>query len=369
MCSNSFIDILEKHIIKIFNENDIEVKFNNISLKNEKRKFSSVLSTVLYIDDKPLSGKEMKTYKIIYKCRCNRENKILLHKYLKKDKIVCQHCLQDETFTDYFIIPNSIKHKGNKHIGKKIRNTNFDLESDEFKKKFFNSHLTNDEFYKYLPYIYQINDIIINKEIINNIQYKLFPTNNQMRYTYKIGINNNFETIKSVYLKCCICNKIHKIHICNLRNKNLNELKCNNCLFQNYKYKIKLYDETGLTYQSKPEKMFIDLCKENNIQIQNGIKIPYTFNNQQHIYISDFYLPEFKYIVEIKGNNIWYKRDLKTGKIDAKRNATIEFGIKYGFQYKFVFEQEINEFIKNILNERDSLGIGDNSGEIKSSQN
>ena len=69
MCSNSFIDILEKHIIKIFNENDIEVKFNNISLKNEKRKFSSVLSTVLYIDDKPLSGKEMKTYKIIYKCR------------------------------------------------------------------------------------------------------------------------------------------------------------------------------------------------------------------------------------------------------------------------------------------------------------
>ena len=40
MCSNSFIDILEKHIIKVFNENDIEVKFNNISLKNEKRKFS-----------------------------------------------------------------------------------------------------------------------------------------------------------------------------------------------------------------------------------------------------------------------------------------------------------------------------------------
>lgn len=369
MCSDSLIEILEKHIIRLFDNNGLEIPFNSIKIVKEKRRYSSITSLVLYVDNIALSGKQMKLYKVEYECRCKRKHIILLHKYIHKTQLVCHSCLQDKTFSDYFIIPNSKIHKGNTHNKKQKRNTIFENESEEFKCNFFKSHLTENEFYNYLQFIYKINDTIITD--ISQIKYCLFLINNQIKYSYKISFDNGntFETIKSVWQKCSICGKIYKIHIYNLRNKDLEHIKCNKCIFNNYRYTIQLYDNSGLTYQSKPEKLFIDKCKENNIQIVNGLEIPYFFNKKHRTYISDFYLPEYKYIIEIKGNNIWYKNDIKSGKQQAKQNAAINFGKNYGISYKFVFDQNINDFVNQLLNERDSLGIGDNSGEIKSSQN
>ena len=230
--------------------------------------------------------------------------------------------------------------------------------SEDFKNNYKRKHLSQNEFFKYLPYIYQINNHIIENNNLDNIKYlEYYPTNNQFKFTSKISFDNGltYETINKINLKCSICGKIFNIHIENLRNKDLENIKCQGCAFNNYKYTIKLFDESGLTYQSNLEKYFIEQCYKHNIKINNGFKIPYYFNKSMHTYISDFYLPEFKYIIEIKSDNIWYKKDFKSGKIKAKENGALEFGKNQNIKFKMLFDQDIDDFIKNILDERDSL--------------
>lgn len=358
--NKEIFEILIKHILKIYDENDNEVYFSKLNILEEKRKFSSTISKSFYIDDKCINSKQRKTYKVLYKCRCGKENKILLKKYINKEKIVCQHCLQDRTFKDYLDVkPYSIKKGLREKIDnrQKINKNNFNDMSDEFKYKYSLKHLSKDEFYKYLPYIYSINDILVN-ENINNIKYLYYyPTNNQYRFTSKISFDNGltYKSIKNITLKCSICNKIFNIHIENLRNKDLSNIKCKFCSLNNHRYTIKLYDESGLTFQSNIEKYFIEKCYQHNIKIINGFEIPYYFNNSYHKYISDFYLPEYKYIIEIKSDNIWYKKDLESGKIKAKENGTLEFIKDKKMKFKLLFDQDIDSFINNILEERDSL--------------
>lgn len=351
-------EILVKHILKIFDENNNEISFNKLEIKEEKRKYSSKISNSIYIDNICLNSKQRKSYKVLYKCRCQRENKILLHKYIHKDKLVCQHCLQDRSF-DYYsdTKPYSlIKGLRNKKITEKNKDLIFENMDENFKNKYHQRHLNEQEFFKYLPNIYQINNHIIDN--LDNIKYLYYyPTNNQFKFTSKISFDNglNYETINQVKLKCSICNKIFNIHIGNLRNKNLLNIKCKTCGLNNHRYQIKLYDDSGLTYQSQLEKYFIEQCYKYNIKINNGLEIPYYFKNSYHKYISDFYLPEFKYIIEIKSNNIWYKKDLESGKIKAKENGALNFGKNQNIKFKLLFDQDIDNFIKNILDERDSL--------------
>ena len=93
---------------------------------------------------------------------------------------------------------------------------------------------------------------------------------------------------------------------------------------------------------------FIELCIENNIQIMNGFEIPYYFKKKDRTYIADFYLPEYKYIIEIKSRNPYYKEDLMNGKAEAKGAAACNFGKQYGMKYKLVFDYDIENFIKNL---------------------
>ena len=356
--NKEIFDILVKHILKIFDENDNEISFNNLELKEEKRKFSSKCCKLLYIDNICITSKQRKSYKILYKCRCGRENKILLHKYINKDKLVCQHCLQDRSFDYYSDTKPYSLIKGLR--SKKIINQNKDLifenMDEDFKNKYKKNHLNENEFFKYLPYIYQINNHIIDN--LDNIKYLYYyPTNNQFKFTSKVSFDNglNYESVNQIKLKCSICGKIFNIHPENLRNKDLSNIKCKTCGLNNHRYIIQLFDESGLTYQSQIEKYFIEQCYKYNIKINNGLEIPYYFNNSMHTYISDFYLPEFRYIIEIKSNNIWYKKDLESGKIKAKENGALEFGKNQNIKFKLLFDQDIDVFIKNILDERYSL--------------
>lgn len=68
-------------------------------------------------------------------------------------------------------------------------------------------------------------------------------------------------------------------------------------------------------------------------------------------------MPEYKYIIEIKSDNIWYKNDVKSGKIDAKINAATTFSEQHKLKYVMLFGNDIDKFIANILEERDSLEI------------
>ena len=338
---------LTDHIEKIFDENNIEINYKYIEFKKEKRKYSKTESIILYIDNIACTCKQMKSFKVQYLCRCNRHIIILLQKYIKKERINCMHCLQDRSFEDHVETkPYSlIKGLRNKN---KILIKDFNSYDETFKKLYFEKHLYENEFYYYLPIIYKLNGIELNKKIINNIKYKeYFPCNNQMKFTSKVSFDNGltWETLKKIELKCSICQKIFNIHIENIRKQNIDEIKCRQCSFNSELFPIKLYKDTVLTYQSKPEKYFLDKCFENNINVNNGFEIQYYWNNKYKTYITDFYLPDLKIIVEIKAKNPFYYDDRLSGKLDAKNAYANNFAKENNMDFRFIFDEYIDSFI------------------------
>lgn len=354
MINKEFFDLLIKHILKLYDENSNEIKFNKIIYKFEKRKFSSVTNLVIYVDNISLTQKQYRSYFILYKCRCGREHKILLQKYFLKKKLHCINCCQDRSFDDYVIANYKGKVKENKQVILK----DFDDYDDQFKENYKRNHLSNDEFKKYLPYIYKINNHLITQDILNKIvYYYTVHVANQFKFTVNVSFDNGItkEQIKQLYLKCNTCCRIFKIHTNNIRLQDLSNIQCIKCKLTNTTYPIRKYENTNIYYQSGIEKEFIDFCISNNIVIENGKEITYEFDNKVRTYITDFYLPQFKYIIELKAKNKFYRDDLKSGKIDAKNYAAIEYCKNNNLEFKFVFDYELNEFNQQLLNERDSL--------------
>lgn len=66
-------------------------------------------------------------------------------------------------------------------------------------------------------------------------------------------------------------------------------------------------------------------------------------------YISDFFLPDLKIVVELKGNNQYYRQDLKNGKLAAKNKAAEKFCKANGLRYRFVLDEYIDDFILTLL--------------------
>ena len=55
MENNQIFDLLIEHILSVYDENDDEILYNDITYKIEKRPHSSVKSVVIYIDGKSLT--------------------------------------------------------------------------------------------------------------------------------------------------------------------------------------------------------------------------------------------------------------------------------------------------------------------------
>lgn len=342
---------LTNHIEKIFDENNIEINYKYIEFKKEKRKYSKTESIVLYIDNIPCNRREMKQYKIQYLCRCGRHIIILLQKYIHKERINCMHCLQDRNFEDHveskpYSLKNGLRKK------EIVKYKKFEEYSDDFKNEYYKTHLYENEFYLYLPIIYKLNSIELNDEIRNNIKYKeYFPCNNQMKFTSKISFDNgeNWETLKKIELQCSICKKIFNIHIENIRKQDINKPLCKHCSFNSDLFPIRLYKDTLITYQSKIEQYFLDKCFENNIKVNNGFEIQYFWNKKIRTYITDFYLPDLKIIVELKAKNPFYYEDRLSGKIDAKNAYANNFAKENDMDFRFIFEEYIDNFINECI--------------------
>lgn len=344
--NGNILPLLLSKIIKLEKSNGEEIKFTKIDFEIKRRKYSSNECVVILVDDKELSCKDRKTCYVTYICRCGRENKILLHKYIAKQKYWCQHCYQDRSFEDSFVA-NYLGKIKKPQIQREI--IDFDKQSDEFQQKYWETHLHKEEFYKYLPYIYGINGEKIDDT--NKVIYLDNDKNytNQKIYSSRISLDGKkFRSLRSIELQCSVCSKMFSIHPINIRKKDLDNVKCQNCYFSNYIYQVRRYKNTLITYQSNLEKYFLDRCFENHIKVMNGYEIPYMWNDKQHTYISDFYLPDYKTIIEIKGNNQYYRKDLKTGKLQAKTNAAIDFSKENGLVFRLVMEENIDKFISSL---------------------
>ena len=322
---------ISKYIVAIFDENNNEIQFSSLCVKLYKSFRSSIESKILFIDDIPITGSKRNTYKVKFKCNCNNYSIVALKYFLSKNIIQCNKCDQNKRVKQKTIVSKK----------------SFDSYSSEFQDSYWERHLHSEEFFNFINKIKSINHKEFNKETI--IYYEHLSSNNQSKFQSFISFDNGLtkESLKSVEFICDVCGNEVSAHPFNLRRQNSENMLCRHCKFNNLKFPIKKYNDS-LTYQSLPELKFIELCFENNIQILNGFEIPYHFNGKDRTYISDFYLPEFKYIIEIKGENQFYKNDLESGRIKSKEEGAYKFGKQHGIEYKLIFDYEINDFIETL---------------------
>lgn len=167
----------------------------------------------------------------------------------------------------------------------------------------------------------------------NNFKEKSKQTNLE-RYgtTNPLELNEIKEKKKETCLKHFGVE--HPLQDKNILNKVMNSRKDS--------FKIKIYKNTKLTYQTKPELNFIEYCMKNNIEIKNGNRIPYYFNAEKHYYFVDFKIKDKGTkrwrLIEIKAKHKWYYDDLKSGKLLAKVRAAQEFSkLNNYLSYKILF--------------------------------
>ena len=133
-----------------------------------------------------------------------------------------------------------------------------------------------------------------------------------------------------------------KIKITNLKNYGF-EYPSQNKDFFDKKLKVGLLIKhiDHLTYQGSYEKEFIIKYKD-NIKIENGLSILYEYLGEKKVYHSDFYLPDFDLIVEVK-SSYWYNKNLEMCNIKEKYT-------KERHNYIMILDKnyvEFESFIKN----------------------
>lgn len=120
-------------------------------------------------------------------------------------------------------------------------------------------------------------------------------------------------------------------------------MKCKELFIKNQisRYRVSYID--GIRYQSSYELDFIQKCQHLNLIIEEGPTISYLFEGIDRKYHSDFYLPNFNLICEIKSEYI-YNKEVKINEIKK------ESSIKSGYNFIFIIDKDYSNFIKIIEN-------------------
>jgi len=342
--------VLENGIISLFDKFGNKIDFDRKELKYYKSKYSSVPkdTLTLFIDDKPLVNLRDNKYHVSFKCNCGNISKIHLSKYLKKDKMSCCKCRENEEKIEwhkkYFEMKRNGMERGNKKRGKTVI-YDFDNESEEFKKKYFERNLTEEEFSEIKHLIYSVDGVVVKDK---NFDFLIAePCFNAKKYSQAIKIDGKVIKLKNINIICCKCGEIFHITRQLKEHYRNGNFYCKPCVFTNFTFSRKKH-ESGLMYQSNEELKFINRCIENGIKIENGLKIPYFFNGKMHVYNSDYFLPDLKIIIEIKDNHIWHKKQIESGKWIEKEKSAIEFSNKNGFKFQLLFPNDIDSFFKHM---------------------
>ena len=101
-------------------------------------------------------------------------------------------------------------------------------------------------------------------------------------------------------------------------------------------FKIKYYNNTPIYYQGSYEKNFLDKYF-GKMTIMNGKTISYEMNGKKLKYYSDFYLPDYNMIIEIKSSR-WYNIHLDKNIMKEKTCKEL------GYIFIFIIDKNYNEF-------------------------
>lgn len=340
---------LSNAIIEVFDKNGNKIEFSNVEIKLlECNRSHDKYIKAVYLDSEriPINGT-----KITYKCSCGNIRKILLKKFISKPRLRCSKCSEDEekrkNHSLFFKNGFQIRTTEKKHI-----DYNFDDESNEFKKMYYEKHLTDEEFLIFIKHVTSINGINISNKDVKYLSH--YKCNNQYKYNPCVNIDNSIIPFKNIIVKCPICGSEYKIsqYRCK-KDKFKTNFSCRKCKFFNLKFPILKYKTVFgdiINYQSKLEMNFINLCEKKGIRVLDGFQVEYLYNNRNHVYISDFYLPAYKMVVELKDNHIWHLKQVENGKWGAKEKAICNFCKENDYTFKLLFRKDFDKFF-NTLNE------------------
>ena len=70
----------------------------------------------------------------------------------------------------------------------------------------------------------------------------------------------------------------------------------------------------------------------------------------------DFLWPNLGFVIELKDNHIWHKKQLESGRWEKKENAAITYCNQNNLKYIMLFPEDIDNFFKKYC-EIDSLNF------------
>lgn len=152
----------------------------------------------------------------------------------------------------------------------------------------------------------------------------------------KLGVENPSQSEKIKKKKEQTCLKNHGVKY-GQQNKEIFEKT------QKTRWNLKKYKDTNIYYRGTYEFDFLENFYDKYPDIENGKGIKYFFEDNQHYYFPDFYIPSLNLIVEVK-NSYLVKR--YTNNIKAKEKATII----NSFKYIMIIDKKYNDFNKFIEN-------------------
>lgn len=347
--------ILNEAIVSVYDKNGNEINFTKKEIGLHRAKYSSTpdSSITLFLDDVPLTNTKNQKQKVKYRCSCGTINTILLCRYLKKTRLACHACREkDEEKIAWHKKYFEMRRNG-ETLEKKKRNYEekrdrvFENETKEFKEDYFKRNLTEEEFRKAQKYIYSICGIVVDGRTDYDLLIAEKAPNSKL-YSQKVRIDGKTIPLKDICLKCPICGEIFHITRQLKERINSNNFDCRKCFLSNKTFAIKKYGGTYLTFQGKLERGFIERCFYKGIEIKNGPKIPYVFEDRTHIYTTDFLLPGLKKVIEVKDNHIWHRKQIESGKWGCKEAAAKNYCKEHNLEFVLLFPKDIDGFFEKI---------------------
>lgn len=227
----------------------------------------------------------------------------------------------------------------------------FLAEDTEFQTSYFLHHLTKDEFQRIRTKLKSVGQGKLT-DLSTWTYFPYYRVWNQTKYTPMLLHTQNNQIEKPAYVQW-VCDECEQEFINRDLEVQKNRLRilCADCGFCNRTFKVRsmitLWGK--VRFQSIQEKRWIEWCVDNNIPIENGPSIPYSFAGKAHLYKVDFQIPSLKRLVEIKDNHIWHKKQLETGKWSMKEAAAQQWCADHGWQYDMVFPKTLSKWKEEIL--------------------
>ena len=227
----------------------------------------------------------------------------------------------------------------------------FLAEDDHFKASYFLKHLTTDEFTRIRMKLKSVGQ----GKITDLSMWEYFPYYriwNQTKYTPILILSQKSQIEKPTYVQwvCDECDQEFINRDLEIQ-KNRLRILCADCGLCNRTFKVRsmitLWGK--VRFQSIQEKRWIEWCVDNNIPIENGPRISYSFSGKDHIYNVDFQIPSVKTLVEIKDNHVWHKQQIASGKWSKKEEAAQKWCADHGWRYDMVFPKTLAKWKEDIL--------------------